>query len=330
MCRTDRGIPGQGCGCTQADTSTSACPETPHRTVVIAPSQTALLARTIADLNVGLAVALTYSLTEHTTRDTTDPIKVWDTLVATVTGAPQDELDTLTFPSLDTEPEARVETAVILELACAATRIAGRYITRSQGGAEATPARVIEYIHAGPGDPLRTQLRPTAEDVDAAAVIREWVRSSMVATNDYLRSLAQLTRQTLIGFGDIGTVASAVGVYLQAVEEDRLATRPARRADRPEKARSRWLNQPGDRIRAEVTVARVRKLGPTAWLYLLRTEHGDLLKVITERVDGVREGDLALLRGQVKSHITYQGTKQTELFYALLDPVDTAAARMTR
>jgi len=51
------------------------------------------------------------------------------------------------------------------------------------------------------------------------------------------------------------------------------------------------------------------------FLYIMRTPGGDLARWMASRDAGMEAGDDITLRGTVKGHSTFNGERQTEVFY---------------
>lgn len=50
-------------------------------------------------------------------------------------------------------------------------------------------------------------------------------------------------------------------------------------------------------------------------LYIMRTPQGDLVRWFASEDQGMEKGDAVTVRGTIKDHSTFNGERQTELWY---------------
>lgn len=308
-----------------------------HRDVIISPSSVDSAKAQLDQLNRDRATQgqppLTVDITRQAVPDTADPIMSWEQATVRVSGATQEELDSLSLNGVTSDRERRVQTDAVLAATCAITRIesGGRYVSRKEGGEESTPARVAQYVHDDPDGPLRQQYVPAPVDEAKAKGVRKWARETK-PTNDYIRAMRHSLAEKHLGLRDVGTAASSVAGYNRAADD--LAVQNKRRQDellaqhanggagasQAGAGASRWLNQPGDKVMVTGTVEKVTEVyHESRWnprhLYIVRSPDGDVVKWLPADFTGFNVGDQVTLRGQVKAHITYNGEKQTEMNY---------------
>lgn len=339
--RTLDGVPGAPLG-TPQDTAG------PHRDIIISPSSVDAARAQFDQINRERAQQgeppLAVEVTRQNAPDTADPIMTWERATVRVSGAAQEDLDALHLNGITGDPERRVKTSAVLQASCAITRLDsdGKYVSRNEGGGESTPARVIQYVHDTPGGELRERYAPTEADIGRANSIRAWARETR-PTNDYIRAMRHALAEEGLGPRDVGTAASALSGYERAYAEksradqmqDELIAKLTRAGapeggeglggtpvaeGRPPRSQSRWLNKPGDKVMVTGRVERVIQIvHEERWnprhLYLIRTPDGDVVKWLPSDFTGFREGESVTLRGQVKAHTSFQGEKQTEMFY---------------
>lgn len=328
----------------------------PQRDLIISPSSVDSAREQFEQINRRRAdqgkPPLTVEITRQNAPDTADPIMTWERATVRISGADQEDLDSLSLNSVGNDPERRAKTSAVLEATCAVTRIdsEGQYVSRAEAGPDSTPARVTQYIHDAPGGPLRQRYAPTDADQVRAKSIRTWGRATQ-PTNDYLRSMRHALGEESLGPRDVGTAASALSGYERAYADKSRAEQlqaeflakhgggpPAEQAQgaqdgggrmgaagvgpdgRPPRSLSRWLNNVGDKIMVQGRVERSIEVAhanryDTTYMYLIRSRDGDVVKWVPVNFIGFQEGDSVTLRGEVRGHVEFQGEKQTEMFY---------------
>lgn len=321
----------------------------PQRDIAISPSSVEAAEAQLEQLNRAREAQgydpLRVEITRQTEPDAGDPIMVWERATVRVAGASQEELDALRLSGVSEGPERRVKTAAVLEASCAITRVDsdGRYVSRKEGGEQSTPARVSQYLGDSPDGPLRQRYAPTTADQARAHGVRVWARQTR-PTNDYLRAMRHSLAEAQLGPREVGTAASALAGYERAYADKTRAEQkrdellalygqePASSANGadsglggatsavPGGQSSRWLNKPGDKVMVTGRVERVVSVfhenrRDPRHLYIVRTPDGDAVKWLPADFTGFKEGDDVTLRGQVKTHSTFNGEKQTEMFY---------------
>lgn len=89
---------------------------------------------------------------------------------------------------------------------------------------------------------------------------------------------------------------------------------------RPSGHVSRWFGEEGEsvtfraRVEAMHPIHHESRLRPH-FLYIMRTHEGDLVRWMASRDAGMESGDDITLRGTVKAHSSFNGERQTEVFY---------------
>lgn len=307
----------------------------PHRDIEVSPSSIDSAKAQLDHINRERAsrgqAPLVVDITRQSVPDSDDPIMSLEQGTVRVSGATQDELDQIRLAGVTDQAERRARTDAVLAATCAITRIEsnGQYISRKAGGDESTPARVTQYVNDTPDGELRQRYAPTPEDEAKAQGVKKWARETK-PTNDYIRAMRHALSEKNLGPRDVGTAASSVAGYNRAaaelaernrqMQERLLAEHAGAGSDAPMSGGSRWLNQPGDKIMVTGTVERVTLLHHEShWdprhMYIVRTPDGDVVKWIPPKFTGFKQGDRVTLRGQVKGHTSYNGEKQTEMFY---------------
>lgn len=325
-------IDGEG----EVPTGEMAPTVTPHRDFAVSPSQIqvaegrlelASLMRTRAGLE-----PLVITKSRSVVPVDEDGVLVEELIHLRAEGATQEELNSLKVTDGAHAPERKANTMAVLEASCAAVRLnGGVYVPRNQPNS--TPSQIERYLAAEPGSPERLRLRPTAQDKEQAMAVRVWV-GSQVGTNSYIQNLRQAVSRDHMALSDAGIASSAVKGFQDArkryaelgartaAQGNGGAASPMDGGSTPGMAvsRSRFLNQPGDKIRVTgvvekaVRVFNERSPRPN-YLYLVRTPEGDLVRWMATNEQGLEENDHVTLMGKVKQHSMFQGERQTEMFY---------------
>lgn len=313
--------------------------DAPHRDFVVAPSDVATAMARVQFINSQRDQKGLPPVTMDVTRQhqpTSDPIMAMEQATVRISGASQEELDSLTLGNVRTEPERRVNTKAVLEAACAATRLnGGRYVATSES-ANSIPAQINAFVNDVPGGPERTRLATTPEDKKMAVQVRSWVRTQQ-PTTDYLRALRHSVSEEYMGLREAGTASSAIAGFQR--HRQRIADMEAQQAREQAEARaqnrpvsqepvvvsprpggSRWLGQKGQDVTVVANVEGVYPMMHEArrkphYLYIMRTPDGDLVRWMATNGQGLEVGDHITLQGTIKGHSTFNGEKQTEMFY---------------
>lgn len=310
----------------------------PQRDFYVSPSDAATAVERLQFVNRNRQQVGKPPLTVETTRQyapTQDPIMASEIVTVRVSGGSVEELGGLSLGNVRTAPETRVNTIAVLEAACAATRLSGGRYVPAQEGSASVPAQVNAFINAAPGSPERKRLEPTREDKRMALTVRSWLRLQP-ATNDYMQSVQHAVTQEYMGLREAGTAASGIAGYQRYRERlERQRKERAKEAQQvvpgtstpepqvvsPRPTGSRWRGHKGHvhtfgnlHVEKVVEVSNPYRPQPS-YLYIMRTEDGDLLRWMATTTQGMREGDRVTLHGQVKDHSMYNGEKQTELWY---------------
>lgn len=304
----------------------------PHRDFVVSPSDTPTAVARIEMMNqerakVGLS-PVSVDVSRSYQADAADDIYAMESTTVRVQGATQEELDRLSIGNVRSEPERKVKASAVMEAAVVAHRLNGKvYVPRGEGE-NAVPDQVDRYLAEGPNGPLRQHLAPTQEDKNEAGRVRIWVRAQQ-PTNDYQAALRHALSSEYMSVREAGTAVSALNGftrYQNRLEEARLKAQansgnqnsgPAVNSPRP--AGSRWLGQKDQKV--SVT-ARVDVAHPVyndhdlpRVLYIMRTPQGDLVRWFASEDQGMEPGDAVTVQGTIKDHSTFNGERQTELWY---------------
>lgn len=299
----------------------------PHRDFTVNPSDLDKAKARIEALNKKREQSGRGPMTMEVTRQHKpipgDPIVAWEQATVRVSGATEEELAKTTLGSdVRDAAEKRVRTLAVLETAAAATRInGGVYASRQEAGENSVPAVVDAYIADAPDGSVRKVLAPTAQDREMAIKVRMWVRGQP-ATSEYIQSVRHSVAEDYMSMRHVGTASSAISGYLR--HEERMAKHTAEHGVAPISPRvtgSRWLNKPGDKI---ILTARVERVVPVyhenralpRYLHIMRTPDGDLVRWMAPETQGIAEGDDVTVKATVKGHSTFNGEKQTEVYYA--------------
>lgn len=306
----------------------------PHRDFIVSPADTPTAIARIEMLNqdrakVGLP-PIQVDVTRSHQPDSSDPIFVMESSTVRVQGATQEELDKVSIGNVRTEPERKVKASAVMEAAVVAHRLNGKvYVARGQGE-NAIPDLVNRYIAEGPNGPLRERLAPTQDDKNEAGRVRIWVRSQ-TPTSDYQAALRHALSSEYMSVREAGTAASALSGftrYQERLEETRqkaLANSSQQSSAgpavySPSPGGSRWLGQKDQKVSvtARVEVAHPVRNDKSPYprvLYIMRTPQGDLVRWFASESQGMRPGDAVTLQGTIKDHSTFNGERQTELWY---------------
>lgn len=307
----------------------------PHCDFVVSPSATPTVFDRIEMMNqernkAGLP-PVQVNVTHSHQSDPDDPIFVMQSATIRVQGASQQELDRLNIGDVRTEPERKVKAEAVMSAAVVAHRLNGKvYVPRGEGE-NSVPDQVNRFVAEGPNGPLRQRLAATQADKDEAGRVRIWVRSQH-PTSDYQAALRHALSSEYVSVREVGTAASAMSGftrYQERLEEARqkaLAKNegqqrsdgPAVHSPRP--AGSRWLGQKEQKVSvtAYVELAHVVRNDKSPYprvLYIMRTPQGDLVRWFASEDQGMETGDAVTVQGTIRDHSTFNGERQTEMWY---------------
>lgn len=307
----------------------------PHRDFAVSPSDTPTAVARIEMMNqdrakVGLPPVQVDVSRSHQA-DPADPIYALESTTIRVQGASQEELDRISIGNVRSEPERKVKASAVMEAAVVAHRLNGKvYVPRGEGE-NSVPDQVNRFVAEGPNGPLRERLAPTREDKEEAGRVRIWVRSQQ-PTSDYQAALRHALATEYMSEREAGTAASAMSGFtryqerLEVARQKALAKNGGQQASdgpavhSPRPSGSRWLGQKEQKV--SIT-ARVEVAHPVEnehadlprVLYIMRTPQGDLVRWFASEDEGMRPGDAVTIQGTVKDHSTFNGERQTEMWY---------------
>lgn len=309
--------------------------EGPHRDFIVSPADTPTAVARIEMMNqerakVGLPPMKVDVTRSHQT-DPSDPIFATESSTVRVQGASQEELDRLSVGNVRTEPERKVKAAAVMDAAVVAHRLNGKvYVPRGEGE-NSVPDQVNRFVAEGPNGPLRQRLAPTQADKDEAGRVHIWVRSQQ-PTSDYQAALRHALSSEYVSVREVGTAASAMSGftrYQERLEEARqkaLAKNASQQKSdgppvhSPRPAGSRWLGQKEQKVSvtAHVELAHPVRNDKSPYprvLYIMRTPQGDLVRWFAAEDQGMEKGDAVTVQGTIKDHSTFNGERQTEMWY---------------
>lgn len=309
----------------------------PHRDFTVSPADTPTAVARLEMMNqerakVGMP-PMSIDVSRSHDVDPSDPIYAMESTTVRVQGATQEELDRLSIGNVRSEPERKVKTSAVIEAAVVAHRLNGKvYVPRGQGE-NSVPDQVNRYLAEPPNGPTRQRLEPTLEDKQEAGRVKIWVRSQQPST-DYQAALRHSLSEGYMSVREAGLASSSLSGftrYQNRIEETRQRVRAERARNEgsasgappvhsPRPSGSRWLGQKGQK--ASVT-ARVDLAHPVyndehpepRVLYIMRTPQGDLVRWFASEDEGIEVGDAVTLQGTIKEHSTFNGERQTEIWY---------------
>ncbi|WP_167559623.1 hypothetical protein [Brevibacterium sp. LS14] len=266
-------------------------------------------------------------------QDPSDPIFVHETATVRVQGASQEELDRINIGNVRSEPERKAKAGDVMAAAVVAHRLNGKvYVGRGQGE-NSVPDQVNRYVAEGPNGPLRERLAPTQADKDEAGRVRIWVRSQQ-PTDDYQAALRHALTTEYMSVREAGTAASAMNGFtryqnrLEEARQKALAKNAAQQSPdgpavhSPRPAGSRWLGQKDQKVSITARVEVAHEVyndyaDLPRVLYIIRTPQGDLVRWFASEDQGMEPGDAVTVQGTIKNHSTFNGERQTEMWYCL-------------
>lgn len=200
-------------------------------------------------------------------------------------------------------------TAEFLAAACACVRLDG---FRPASFDNPTKAAAAWLSGPAPRDPDALAswkaAQPTKEDAAKAILVRAWAIAN-TELGDYSHNLRIACSLDVVGHRSPGILASAVVAYDRAMGAE--ATRALRAIAKP----SEYQGTVGKREAWKLTVTKVVSWDGqygTTHMHLMSDENGNVFKWASSsaRLD---EGKTFTVRGTVKKHEEYKGTKQTTL-----------------
>lgn len=164
------------------------------------------------------------------------------------------------------------------------------------------------------GTPYTPYEKPMLCDAMAATGAINWALDLEPGDNDYLRNMRTIAQASVVDSRLAGIAASMLTA--QENERKRIEREAAKaRAAELDKA-SQFVGTVGQREVFVVTIERVIDCGEgqfgQSYLYLMRDAAGNCLKWFSTG-EGLEEGKAYTIKGTVKSHEEYKGTKQTML-----------------
>jgi hypothetical protein len=155
----------------------------------------------------------------------------------------------------------------------------------------------------------RYYVKPSAEDVAFAYQALEWASQMDPDSSNYAFNVVQITKLDWIDFKATGVAASIVGTYQNHLERETKA------AARREAGDSEHVGTVGSRVDLAVKVTGVRVVegyyGPSTMVRMLAG--ANVLVTFASGQFHPEVDDVIHIRGTVKKHQEYQGTKQTVL-----------------
>lgn len=214
-------------------------------------------------------------------------------------------------------PEFSLDT--VLAYAYAATRAFG-WVASSAFSYTGRPT--AEWVRLGLGlfRPTKQEendlgrLREFAAEAESkVAEIRAYITSDDFAgQSSYVDNLKAVFEQDVVGVKQIGLVASAPQALIRHQEKQ-----AERKAEATKTADSDFVGQPKDKVEVKGTIEAVRFIDGdygTTTLYTILGEDGNLFKWFsTNGALGEQAGVQVHIRGTVKKHDEYRGTKSTVL-----------------
>jgi hypothetical protein len=148
----------------------------------------------------------------------------------------------------------------------------------------------------------------TEEDKTIAGKAIEWARSiDAYEDNEYLRNLKAICLQETIGLRDIGFAASCIRAHNRSLGQ----------LDDFDKGKSEHIGKVGDKLDLRVKVDCITKqpsfYGGDYFIYNFLDQAGNKFTWFVSRKQDIVEGESVTLRGEVKKHDEYKGTKSTVL-----------------
>lgn len=230
--------------------------------------------------------------------------------------------------------DARFAVADVVATTCAVVALTGRWVSknavRESFGALTSTADIVTDALYGKSlscARLREELAPFMADGHAKAklVIAHAIAMADTDTSEYVMNLSTVAAQEWVGLRNLPLLASAVGAYTRHEEET------VRRAIAGE---STWQGSVKDKLDLTVTVESTRTMDShygTTTLIVMVDATGNRYKWFASGFVSAAAGDQLTIKGTVKAHDEYRGTKETILtrckILARIEQRDTVAAQ---
>jgi hypothetical protein len=164
-------------------------------------------------------------------------------------------------------------------------------------------------------------VRAYADEANAkVATIKAWILSDdFNGQSTYVDNLKVAAAASEVTDRQIGLLASAPQAYVRHLEtaEERTAKEAQWAAEKAARTSSEYVGTKGDKIEIKATIVSIRFIPgqfATTVLYKLRGDDGNLFAWFASREAlGEDEGVSVALKGTIKNHEEYEGTKQTVL-----------------
>jgi hypothetical protein len=206
------------------------------------------------------------------------------------------------------------DTLSVLAIAWAATRAFGYVPASAFNGSTKEVVGGILWGRSKMDSEARAAIVEYVEGSDAAAVeIRDFILSDAFSgDSDYVLNLKAILGSETVTPKNIGYLVSAPQAYARAVEKTLIRER-----EKSATAESVHVGAKGDKVEIEATVSRINYIegyyGVTV-LYTLLATDGNVYKWFASREAlGNQQGVTVKVRGTVKDHDEYNGTKSTVL-----------------
>ena len=219
-----------------------------------------------------------------------------------------EDQESMKFSSVD----FKYSVDMVLAVAAASIRQFG---FRKSNEDAATKEDVYNWFTSRQPNPL---LKPTDADIELAKQVKEWMLAIDEATeSDYLSNLRKLATLKDVGSRYFGFLAAAVNSY-------KLEQQAKKEAEG--KADSQWVGEVGKRIELEVTLEKLitkERGGHYGWgggpyvptytyIHIFKDAAGNKITWFGSKIIG-DEGETMRIKGTVKDHSEYKGTKDTVL-----------------
>jgi hypothetical protein len=178
------------------------------------------------------------------------------------------------------------------------------YIRADDTTALSTKLRVFEILT----DKNITDIPELREPGIQAKIVevRNWVESNL-DDSDYITNLKVILRGEYVNERYLGFAVSSYQSYRASIKR---AEMEAARAD------SKHIGNVGDKIQIKVKILRktgIETIYGISTLIIMVDESGNIIKWFSSRGIMADEGEEVTIKGTIKTHDEYQGTKQTQL-----------------
>ena len=160
---------------------------------------------------------------------------------------------------------------------------------------------------------------PTNDQFAKAAEILTWA-DAQAPNSDYMRNVQAIIKADVVNFKHFGFITSLVPGYLKHLGV------VASRANAPVKA-NEYFGKVGDRVELELTLVRTPGFN-TAYgymtVYTFEASNGATFVWKSTADAGMEIGEKAVVRGTIKAHDEFRGTKQTVLTRCVVNVAEKA------